>query len=318
MSKALKIFVTRRIPEKGIEILKEKCEVNVWDSDNVISREELMSNVSGVDGIFCTISDKIDKDVLDAAGPNLKVVATMSVGKDHINERECQRRGIVVANTPDVASDSAADLTVALILITTRRLVEGIEAVKNGEWGEWKPMWLCGSNIMDKTIGIFGFGRVGFGVARRMKPFGIKRIIYNDLTDVGYAQGLAQYVSFDELIRESDILCICCGLTAQTRRIIAKPVFDKMKNTSVIINTSRGAIINHDDLYNALQSGDIKAAGLDVTDPEPLPFGHPLMSLKNCVILPHMGTSTIEARDRMTVNTAGNIIAVLSDFQYTL
>lgn len=171
---------------------------------------------------------------------------------------------------------------------------------------------------MDKTIGIFGFGRVGFGVARRMKPFGIKRIIYNDLTDVGYAQGLAQYVSFDELIRESDILCICCGLTAQTRRIIAKPVFDKMKNTSVIINTSRGAIINHDDLYNALQSGDIKAAGLDVTDPEPLPFGHPLMSLKNCVILPHMGTSTIEARDRMTVNTAGNIIAVLSDFQYTL
>lgn len=318
MSKQLKIFVTRRVPKRGITILKEKCEVIVWDSDGVISREELLSKVAGMDGIFCTISDKIDKDVLDAAGPNLKVVATMSVGKDHINERECQRRGIVVANTPDVASDSAADLSVALILMATRRLVEGVEAVKSGEWGEWKPMWLCGSNIMDKTIGIFGLGRVGFGIARRMKPFGIKKIIYNDVTDVSYAQGLAQYVSFDDLVRESDILCVCCALTPQTTGIISKSVFQKMKNTSVIINTSRGAIINHDDLAIALQSGDIKAAGLDVTDPEPLPMGHPLMSLSNCVILPHMGTSTVEARDSMSINTARNIIAVLRDLQYTV
>lgn len=172
-------------------------------------------------------------------------------------------------------------------------------------------MWLLGHNIMGKTLGIYGFGRVGFGIARRLKPFGVSRIIYSDLFDASYADGIAEKVEFDELLKESDILCICCAVTPLTVGIINKSAFSKMKNTAILINTSRGAIVNQEDLYDALYNDQLRGAGLDVTDPEPLPKDHPLMLCPRCVILPHMGTNTIEARVAMSVNTAKNIVAVL-------
>ncbi|KAK3576177.1 hypothetical protein CHS0354_001195 [Potamilus streckersoni] len=306
-----RVFVTRKVPQDGITLLQEKCDVQIWDSEAIVPREELLKSVEGVEGIFCTINDMINTEVLDAAGPTLKVIGTMSVGKDHIDVTECERRGIYVSNTPDIASDSAAEITVALILITTRRLAEGMSAVRNGEWTFWKPQWMLGHNSMEKTLGIFGFGRVGFGVARRMKPFGVARIIYNDVFDAAFARDLATRVSFDELLSQSDILCLCCAVTPQTIGKFNKKAFCKMKNTAVLINTSRGKIVNHDDLYDALKEGQIAAAGLDVTSPEPLPVNHPLLTLPNCVILPHMGTNTWEARTSMSINTAKNILAVL-------
>ena len=306
-----KVYVTRRVPNSGLELLQKKCDVKIWNSDDEVPRHTLLEDVAGIDGIFCLITEKIDAELLDAAGPRLRVVATMSVGTDHIDNRECKKRGVFVVNTPDIASDSAADLTVALVLMTTRRLVEGVDAVRTGEWSSWKPMWLCGTNMMNKTIGIFGFGRVGFGVARRLKPFGIKEIVYSDVRPMEYAKDIASFVSFEDLLSQSDILCICCALTPITKHLFNKNNFSKMKKTSVLINTSRGGIVNHDDLYTALTTNQISAAGLDVTEPEPLKSDHPLVLLPNCVVLPHMGTNTTEARNSMCINTAKNILAVL-------
>lgn len=306
-----KVFVTRRVPQEGIDILKETCDVDVWNSDDVVPRETLLERVKGVNGLFCTINDKINEEVLNTAGTSLKVVGTMSVGNDHVDVLECKRRQVFVATTPDVASDSAAELSVALLLMTTRRLAEGLFAIKSGESGPWKPMWCLGTVSLGKTLGLFGFGRVGFGIARRMKPFGVSRIIYTDVMEATYASGVAERVPFDELLRESDILCICCAVTPQTIGIFNKSAFEKMKQTAVLINTSRGSVVNQTDLYDALSSNMIGAAGLDVTEPEPLPVDHPLMTLKNCVILPHMGTNTEEARRAMSINTAKNIAAML-------
>ncbi|XP_061197172.1 glyoxylate reductase/hydroxypyruvate reductase-like [Saccostrea echinata] len=307
-----RVYITRQVGQEALSILKGKCAVELWDSEDPIPKETLLKAVKGAAALFCTVSDTIDKDVLEAAGPCLKVVATMSAGTDNIDVSECCRRGIEVCKTPDIAADAAADIAVALILMTSRKIVQGIDAIRQNDFHCWKPFWLCGMGLINKTIGILGFGRVGFGIARRMKPFGVKRIIYHDVEEVEYAENCADYVSLDTLFSSADILCICCGVTAVTKGMVDTKLIQRMKKTSILINTSRGVIINHDDLADALKDGTIAAAGLDVTDPEPLPVGHPLLSQPNCVILPHMGTNTTETRIAMSTNTAKNILAVLS------
>ncbi|KAL4221026.1 hypothetical protein ACF0H5_019289 [Mactra antiquata] len=305
-----RIYVTRRVPQPGMDLLSE-YEVKIWDSDEAIPQEELLKNVPGIDALFCLLTDKIDAEVLDAAGPNLKVVATMSVGYEHIDIAECRKRNIRVCNTPNVSTDSVAELTVSLLLLTTRRLLEGVAAVKNGEWGKWKPMWLCGTELTRRTVGILGLGRIGYGVARRLKPFGIKELLYHDVCQVCYADDVgAKFVDFETMIKESDVICICCNLTPQTKEKFNKQIFKKMKNNAVLINTGRGGVIKHDDLYDALRNNDIFAAGLDVTDPEPLPAKHQLVSLPNCIILPHMGSNTWDSRNHMSETAAKNIISV--------
>jgi len=305
--------VTRLVHEEALKLLREKCTVDMWNSEEPCPKEELVEKVKGVDAIFCTISDSIDAEVLDAAGSQLKTVATMSVGMHHINVYECKKRGIFVANTPDVAADSAAELTVALLLVTARRAFEGMEAVKNGEWGLWKPMWICGTEMAGRTLGILGFGRVGFGVARRMKPFGLGRIIYHDLIRASMADDLnAEFVDLETLFAESDFLCTTVALNGFTEGLISKQNLEKMKPTSILINTSRGPIVKSDDLAEALKSGKIAAAGLDVTEPSPLPSDHPLLDMDNCVILPHLGTNTTQARLDMAINTSKNILALVA------
>lgn len=307
-----KIYITRRVPQPGIDLLAD-YDVKIWESDEAIPREELIKNITGVDALFCMLTDIIDKDVLDAAGPNLSVVATMSVGFEHIDVNECKQRKIRVCNTPNVSTDSVAELTISLLLLTTRRLLEGVAAVKNGEWGKWKPMWLCGIELSEKTVGILGLGRIGYGVARRLKPFGVKNILYHDVSRVGYADDVgAKFVDFENLITESDIICICCNLTPQTKHRFNTLTFQKMKKSAVLINSGRGGVINHDDLYDALTSGEIFAAGLDVTEPEPLPADHKLVTVSNCIILPHMGSNTWESRNCMSETVAQNIIAVFN------
>uniref|UniRef100_A0A8C7SDV7 Glyoxylate reductase/hydroxypyruvate reductase n=2 Tax=Oncorhynchus mykiss TaxID=8022 RepID=A0A8C7SDV7_ONCMY len=310
----MKVFITRRIPQEGMKILSQAgvCKVSLWDSDEPVPRAELLKGVEGAHGLLCLLSDKIDTEVLEAAGPNLKVISTLSVGFDHMAMDEIKKRGVRVGYTPDVLTDATAELTVALLLATARRLPEGVVEVKNGGWSTWKPLWLCGYGLSGSTVGVIGLGRIGMAIARRLKPFGVKRLLYSGRTAKSYAAEVeGEYVPLDTLVSESDFVVVSCALTPETQGLCNKDFFSKMKNTAVFINTSRGAVVNQEDLYQALSSGQIACAGLDVTTPEPLPTDHPLLTLKNCVVLPHIGSATYSTRGIMAELSANNLLAGL-------
>ncbi|AWP05668.1 putative glyoxylate reductase/hydroxypyruvate reductase [Scophthalmus maximus] len=313
MSSLPRVYVTRQIPPEGLKTLRESGQVQcqLWDSDDVpVPRQELLQRVKGVDALLCVLTEKIDAELLDAAGPNLKVLSTMSVGFDHLSLEELKKRGIRVGYTPDVLTDSVAELTVALLLTTSRRLVEATHEAKTGGWGTWRTLWLCGYELANSTVGIFGLGRIGVAIAERLAPFKVKKFIYTDVAPRPELASLinAEYVSFDEMAKRSDFLAVCCALTPETKEICNKDLFSKMKNTSIFINTSRGGVVNQDDLYEALSTGQIAGAGLDVTVPEPLPTNHPLFTLKNCVILPHIASASFTTRNAMSVLAANNLL----------
>ncbi|MCJ8749240.1 hypothetical protein PDJAM_G00174080 [Pangasius djambal] len=310
-----RVYVSRKVPPQGLDILRKSGQVQfeLWDSDDPVPRQELLKKVKGCDGLLCVLTEKIDAELLDAAGPNLKVVSTMSVGFDHLSLDELKKRGIRVGYTPEVLTDAVAELTVALLLATSRRLIEATHEAKTGGWGTWRTLWLCGYELANSTVGILGLGRIGVAIAERLKPFKVKKFLY---TDVGQRPELAEaiqaeYVSMDELARQSDFLAVCCALTPNTQGICNKNLFAKMKNTSIFINTSRGGVVNQEDLYAALSSGQIAGAGLDVTTPEPLPTNHPLFTLKNCVILPHIASASYTTRNAMSALAANNLLAGL-------
>ncbi|XP_071373432.1 glyoxylate reductase/hydroxypyruvate reductase [Centroberyx affinis] len=314
VQKLMKVFVTRRIPQEGMKILSQAgvCKVSLWDSDEPVPRTELLKGVEGAHALLCLLSDKIDAEVLDAAGPNLKVISTLSVGFDHLALDEIKKRGIRVGYTPDVLTDATAELTVALLLATARRIPEGVEEVKNGGWSTWKPLWLCGYGLSGSTVGVIGLGRIGLAIARRLKPFGVKRLLYSGRTAKPHAAEVdGEFVPLDTLVSESDFVVVSCSLTPETQGLCDKAFFSKMKNTAVFINSSRGNVVNQEDLYQALSSGQIAAAGLDVTTPEPLPTNHPLLTLKNCVVLPHIGSATYSTRGIMADLSARNLLAGL-------
>ncbi|KAM9315188.1 LOW QUALITY PROTEIN: glyoxylate reductase/hydroxypyruvate reductase [Pholidichthys leucotaenia] len=322
MSTLPRVYVTRQIPPEGLKILRESGEVQfeLWDSDDIpVPRKELLQKVKGVDGLLCVLTEKIDAELLDAAGPNLKVLSTMSVGFDHLSLEEmkkrviflvCSCRGIRVGYTPDVLTDAVAELTVALLLATSRRLIEAADEAKTGGWGTWRTLWLCGYELANSTVGILGLGRIGVAIAERLAPFKVKKFIYTDVAprpELASAIN-AEFVSMDELAKQSDFLAVCCALTPETKEICNKDLFSKMKNTSIFINTSRGGVVNQEDLYEALSTGQIAAAGLDVTVPEPLPTNHPLFTLKNCVILPHIASASYTTRNAMSSLAANNLL----------
>ncbi|XP_048827801.1 glyoxylate reductase/hydroxypyruvate reductase [Brienomyrus brachyistius] len=313
--KLMNVFVTRRIPHEGMKILSQcgTCKVSLWDSDEPIPRSELLQRVSGAHGLLCLLSERIDAEVLDAAGPNLKVISTLSVGFDHLAIDEIKKRGIRVGYTPDVLTDATAELTMALLLATARRIPEGVEEVKSGGWRSWKSLWLCGYGLSGSTVGVIGLGRIGMAIARRVKPFGVRKLLYSGRTAKPQAAEVeGEFVPLDQLVSDSDFIIVSCSLTPETQGLCNKALFSKMKKTAVFINTSRGAVVNQEDLYEALSSGQIAAAGLDVTTPEPLPTDHPLLTLKNCVILPHIGSATYSTRGIMSELAANNLLAGLS------
>ncbi|CAL8351187.1 unnamed protein product [Boreogadus saida] len=313
MSSMSKVYVTRQIPPVGLKILQESRQVQyeLWDSDDVpVPRKELLQKVNGVDALLCVLTEKIDAELLDAAGPNLKVVSTMSVGFDHLSLEELKKRGIRVGYTPEVLTDAVAELTVALLLATSRRLIEATHEAKTGGWGTWRTLWLCGHELANSTVGIFGLGRIGVAIAERLAPFKVKKFIYTDVEPRPELASLinAEYVSMDELAKRSDFLAACCALTPETKEICNKDLFSKMKKTSIFINTSRGGVVHQEDLYDALSTGQIAGAGLDVTVPEPLPTDHPLFTLKNCVILPHIASASYSTRNEMSALAANNLL----------
>ncbi|XP_070544273.1 glyoxylate reductase/hydroxypyruvate reductase-like isoform X2 [Ptychodera flava] len=292
--------------------LSAQCDVTQWKSDSPVPRAELLRHIPGMHGLYCLLTDKIDAGVLDAAGPSLKVLSTMSVGYDHISLDEVKKRNIPLGYTPDVLTDATAELTVALLLSVSRRLMEAADQVRNGGWGTWSPLWMCGVGLSNSTVGIVGLGRIGMAVAQRLKPFGVKKFLYtnrNPRSDAGVLP--AEYVSLDVLLNQSDFVIVCCALTPETHGLFNMDTFSKMKSSAIFINTSRGPLVNQDDLLDALESGTIRAAGLDVTTPEPIPTDHPLLELENCVVLPHIGSATESTRIDMAVLAARNLLAGL-------
>ncbi|KAG8512202.1 Glyoxylate reductase/hydroxypyruvate reductase [Galemys pyrenaicus] len=311
----MKVFVTRRIPPEGRAALAKAadCEVEQWDSDEPIPTKELERGVAGAHGLLCLLTDRVDKKLLDTAGANLKVISTLSVGVDHLALDEIKKRGIRVGYTPDVLTDATAELAVSLLLATCRRLPEAIEEVKNGGWTSWKPLWMCGYGLSQSTVGIIGLGRIGQAIARRLKPFGVQKFLYTGRQPRPQeaAEFQAEFVPTAQLAAESDFIVVACSLTPATKGLCNKDFFQQMKKTAVIVNISRGDVVNQDDLYQALTSGQIAGAGLDVTTPEPLPTNHPLLTLKNCVILPHIGSATHGTRNTMSLLAANNLLAGL-------
>jgi lactate dehydrogenase-like 2-hydroxyacid dehydrogenase len=304
------VVITRRVPRAGIERAQEVCNVRLWDSDEPIPRTTLLEWVQGIDGLYCLLTERIDDELLDAAGPTLKVVSTMSVGYDHVDVAACHRRNVAVGNTPGVLTDTTADLALALMLATARRLPESIDAVRNGEWSTWKPEWMAGYDLHHSTVGIVGLGRIGAAVARRMRGFDCRILYYDPFPNPTLAESVgAEQVELDQLFAESDFVTLHCQLTPETHHLMNAAAFRKMKSTAILVNTSRGPVVDQEALYDALRSGEIGGAGLDVTMPEPLPSDHKLLTLPNCVVLPHIASASIATRRAMAVLAADNLIA---------
>ncbi|RNA31918.1 glyoxylate reductase hydroxypyruvate reductase-like [Brachionus plicatilis] len=313
-SSKYKVFVTQSIPKEAESILTSNNVELVVNQKTPLERGILLENVKNKDGLFCTLNEKIDQQVLQTAGLNLKVVGTCSVGYDHISLEECRERNIQVGYTPGVLTDATAELAVGLLLDTSRRISEAISSAKSGEWGDWKIMWMCGRGLSGSNVGIFGLGRIGLAVANRLKNFGVNKIIYHnrkpneEALKYGY-----EYADLDTLLQESDFLVVTCSATKETEKFFNMEKFKKMKPSAIFVNVSRGSVVNQEDLCSALKNGIIGAAGLDVTTPEPLPLDHELFKLNNCFITPHICSAEVNTRVKMAVITATNIVNALQN-----
>lgn len=306
-----KVLVTRRVPDEGLAMVRAACDVNLWDSDEVIPRETLLRDVADVDGLYCLLTEKVDARLLDAA-PKLKVVSNMAVGFDNIDVAECTRRKLPVGNTPGVLTETTADLAWALMMAAARRVVEGADYVRAGRWTTWGPLLLRGPDVHGATLGIFGFGRIGQAMARRARGFDM-RVLYTDQVHYESAEKElgATFVDFDTLLARSDFLTVHTTLNPDTWYAINADALSKMKPGAVLINTARGPIVDPQALYDTLKAGRIFAAALDVTDPEPLPADHPLLTLPNCLVVPHIASASIATRAKMATMAAENLLAGL-------
>lgn len=308
------VYVTRKLPEEIVARLKENYEVDMWPQEDVqVPREILLKKVKEADALLTVITDQLDEEVF-SAGANLRAVANMAVGYDNINLESASKHGVAVCNTPDVLTDTTADLAFALLLATARRMIEAAEFVKNGEWKSWSPMLLAGTDVHHKTIGIVGMGKIGTVVAKRAAGFDME-IIYHNRRRHEVAEEMlgARYCSLDELLAEADFVVCLAPLTEETKGMFQREQFQKMKKDAMFINASRGPIVNEDALYDALQAGDIAAAGLDVFNKEPIGADHPLLKLNNVVALPHIGSATKETRLAMMETCCDNLDAIFAD-----
>ncbi len=306
-----RVFVARVIPDEGLEAIRAVCDMDLWDGDLPPPRDELLRRVAGCDGVLTLLTDRVDDEFLDAAGPGLKVVSNYAVGFDNIDVAACARRGIPVGNTPGVLTETTADLAWALLMAAARRLPEGDRYVRDGKWKTWGPMLLLGPDVHGATMGIVGFGRIGQAVARRAQGFGM-RILYHDVAelpdDVTGPLG-ATYLPLEALLAQSDFVSLHVNLSPVTRHLINAETLAWMKPTAVLVNTSRGPVVDQRALADALRDGTIWAAGLDVTDPEPIPMDDPLVGLDNCLIVPHIASASRATRGKMAAMAAANLVA---------
>ena len=308
-----KVFVTRIIPDKGLEIVRDFCEVDLWTDELPPSREELVKRIQGVEGILSLLTDRIDGEVMDAAGEQLKVISNHAVGFDNIDIGAATARKIPVGNTPDVLTDATADFAFTLMMSAGRRVLEADRYVRDGKWKTWGPMLLLGAEMRGATLGLVGYGRIGKAMARRSVGFDMRVIYYDPNEPKPDPDTIASRVDFESILEESDFISLHTPLTPDTRHLIDAEALSKMKPTSVLVNTSRGPVVDLDALYDALKEKRIFAAGLDVTEPEPLPADHPLLTLDNVIVMPHIASASTVARDKMSWMAAKNLISGLKD-----
>ena len=304
-------YITRMVPEKVILHLKEHCDVGVNQEDRPLDRIELLKAVKGMHAVMTMLNDKVDTELMDRAGSQCRIISNYAVGYNNIDVPAATERGIYISNTPDVLTDSTADMAWALLLAAARRVVEGDRTTRSGGFKGWSPLFMLGVEVSGKTLGIVGAGRIGQAIVRRAQGFGM-RILYtanNPRPDFEIATG-ATFVGLNTLLSESDFISLHVPLTEQTHHMIGPGEFAIMKESAILINTARGPVVDEKALADALRIGEIRAAGLDVYEREP-EVEKDLLSLDNVVLCPHLGSSTLETRERMGLMAADNIIAAL-------
>jgi lactate dehydrogenase-like 2-hydroxyacid dehydrogenase len=300
-----KAFVTRAIPEQGLALVRDFCKADIWTEELPPSREVVLERVRGMDGILSLLTDRMDGAVMDAAGPQLRVISNYAVGFDNVDTADATRRGIPVGNTPGVLTDTTADLTFALLMAAARRVVEGDKFTRAGRWKTWGPTLLLGQDVFGATLGLVGLGRIGRAVAKRARGFDMRLLFYDPFVaadDPFAAEIGAQAVDLDTLLGESDFVSLHTLLNEETHHLIDADAFARMKPAAILINTSRGPVVEPDALYTALVDGQISYAALDVTEPEPL---------DNIIVVPHIASASVATRGKMAQMAAENLIAGL-------
>jgi phosphoglycerate dehydrogenase-like enzyme len=303
--------MTHRLPDEWLSDHLTNYQVVYREGGEKGITANLLDHLPDAEGIFCLLDDPIPAEILHEA-PRLKVVSTMAVGVDNIDLEVCTDLGIPVGHTPGILTDGTADLTMALLLSIGRVLPKASDDARQGRWSNWDPTGWLGSDIKDTTVGIVGMGKIGYAVAQRLSGFGARIIFTSKTPKPEAARSLgAKQVKLEDLLQVSDFVCLHTALTEETRGLIDREAFQLMKNSAILINAARGPVVKTDDLVDALESGQIRAAGLDVTDPEPLPPGHKLYELENCLITPHIGSATFRTRKSMADMALRNLIAGL-------
>ena len=301
MGAQARVFVTRELPGGALERLHAEHELEVWPERLPPPRDELLARAPELEGLLSLLTDPVDADLI-AAAPKLRAISNYAVGVDNVDLEAASARGIPVGNTPDVLTDSTADLAVALMMGIGRRLVEGDAYVRRGEWRTWEPELLLGRDLHGAAVGVVGFGRIGRAVARRLEGFDC------EILHTSRRGG----VSLEELLERSDFVTLHTPLTAETRGLIGAEALRRMKPTAYLVNTARGPVVHTDALVRALHAGEIAGAALDVTDPEPLPGDHPLLDAPNLLVVPHIASGTHATRERMAQIAVDNLLAGLA------
>ncbi|WGG45001.1 D-glycerate dehydrogenase [Rossellomorea sp. DA94] len=307
------IYITRKLPEAVVAPLIKNFEVEMWEREDApVPRDILLKKAEKASALLTMLSDKVDRELLQDAS-QLKVVANLAVGFDNIDLEAAKEKGVTITNTPDVLTETTADLTFALLMATARRIVEADRYIKEGKWKSWSPLLLAGMDIHHKTIGIVGMGSIGEAVARRAKGFNMEVLYHNRSCKSEAEETLGvRYVSFDDLLAQSDFVVVLAPLNEETQGMFQEDQFTKMKETAIFINAARGAIVNEAALEQALKRGDIAGAGLDVFETEPINEDHPLLQLDQVVAIPHIGSSSKDTRHDMMSLCVENIQAVLN------
>lgn len=307
-----KVVVTGRIPKAALEKLRAEHEVDAWDGEQSISREELLGKVAGADALVTLLTERVDAELLEAAGPQLQVVSNVAVGYDNIVVADCTARNVRATNTPGVLTEATADIAFGLILMATRRLGEGERLIRSGTPWKWGMFFLLGSSLQGKTLGVVGMGGIGQATARRAKAFGME-VVYQSRSEIDPAIAAelgARRVELDELLAISDVVSLHCPYGPNTHHLIGAEQLAAMKPEAYLVNTARGPIVDEAALSQALREGAIAGAGLDVFEKEPAV--HPdLLELENVTLVPHLGSSTVETRTAMAVLASENTLAVL-------
>ncbi len=313
MTNKPRVFVTRRIHPEAEAKLAEAADVEFWQESTPPSKQTLLEKLPAINGLITMLSDPIDAEVIGAGVPDLKVIAQMAVGYDNIDITTATTNGIPVGHTPGVLTETTADFAWALMMAAARRVIEADNEVRGGRWQPWGPDVLTGMDVYGKTLGIIGLGRIGKAMARRARGFSMQVIYFDNHRDPEAEAELdVEYSPLGELLTRSDFVSIHLYYSPEVHHLFNRDRLSQMKSTAVLVNTARGAIVDPDALFEALQSGQIGAAGIDVFDPEPIPAGHPILKLKNLVITPHIASASKETRQKMAFMTVENILAGLN------